>query len=352
MYRDIGGEILLLTLIIGAVAGTSGFLYSLSVPAIGWGLATALNVGSSVAVALVPLAAVHGETVGHRSGRLTILGIVITIVGISLCAKGGSVRERQSSGAVNRSAYKRAGLPFVTAAAFCVIAGVISSGMNLGLAFPNRISEVSRKFGSSEFGAAVAFLAPYLVGGFFSNFLYAAYVMYRHHTFARFWGPGSVRSALWSVTMAILFVLGVSSYAGSVATLGSFGATVAWGIFTAATILTSGIWDVLQKEWSGRAAQIMALGVGVLLAAIVILGLAQYFHELDKLATTILRRGGNICVLLKHSSLSTQQSRTGPSRPSTSITEGTNSMMWGCARPRTSTPGIDASRATPKDRFP
>jgi len=281
VYRDIGGGIVLLTLIIGAIAGTSGFLYGLSVPAIGLGLSTALNVGSSMAVALLPLVMVHGETVGRWSGRLTIIGIVVTVGGISLCAKGGSLRERESSGTVSRVALWRGGRPFVKGVAFSIVAGVISSGMNLGLAFPSRILEVSRKFGSSEFGAAVAFLAPYLVGGFFSNFLYAAYVMRRHHTFGRFWGPGSVRSALWSVLMAILLVLGISSYAASVAVLGSFGAIVAWGIFAAASILTSAVWDVLQKEWSGRAAQTMALGVGILLAAIIILGVAQHFHGLD-----------------------------------------------------------------------
>ena len=307
VYRDIGGGILLLTLIIGAVAGTSGFLYSLSVPAIGLGLATALNVGSSIAVALVPLLMVHGETTWARSGRLTIIGIVVTIVGISVCTKGGSLRERESLGTASRVGLGRGRLPFAKAIAFAIVAGVISSGMNLGLAFPNRISEVSRRYGSSEFGAAVAFLAPYLVGGFFSNFLYAAYVMHRRHTFGRFLSPGSARCAVWSVTMAILFVLGVSSYAASVAALGSFGAIVAWGIFTAATILTSGVWDVLQKEWSGRALRVMAMGVGVLLAAIVILGLAQYFYALDKPATSALRRRGITRVVSKQPFPSTRQ---------------------------------------------
>jgi hypothetical protein len=85
--------------------------------------------------------------------------------------------------------------------------------------------------------------------------------------------------------MGLLFVLGIGCYAASVAMLGSFGAIVAWGIFTAANILASGVWDVLQKEWHGRAARFMALGVGVLIAAIVILGLAQHFHEIDKAGT-------------------------------------------------------------------
>jgi L-rhamnose-H+ transport protein len=284
VYRCIGTGVLLLTLIIGAIAGTSGFLYALAVQAIGLGLSTALNVGSSMAVALLPLLMLHGATIGRWSGRLTISGIVATIGGILLCTRGGTLRERESLTTVNRRAPRQGGLLFVKGVAFAIVAGVISTGMNLGLAFPSRFLEVFRKFGSSEFGAAVGFLAPYLVGGFVSNFLYAIYLVHGHHTVGRFRGPGSVRCALWSVVMAILFVLGVSSYAASVAVLGTFGAIVAWGIFAAASILTSAVWDVVQKEWSGRAARAMAGGVLVLLAAIIILALAQYVYELDKLA--------------------------------------------------------------------
>lgn len=276
VYREIGAASLLLTLAIGAVAGTSGFLYALAVPAIGLGLGTALNTGAGIAVALVPLALVHGATAVQRSGLLTILGILVTILGISLCAKGGSLRERQ----LPRG---RSKLPFATGVVLSVVAGVISSAMNVGLAFPNHMFEVAAKYGSSAFGAAVTFLAPYLVGGFVSNFLYAAYLLHRNRTVSRFWAPGSLRSVFCSLTMAVLFVAGIGSYAASVAMLGSFGAIVAWGIFTAATILSSGVWDVLRKEWNGRAARFMLLGVGVLLAAIVILGLAQHFHQLDKL---------------------------------------------------------------------
>jgi hypothetical protein len=285
VYRDVGGAVLLLTLAIGAVAGTSGFLYALAVPAIGLGLATALNVGSSIAVALIPLALVHGETTVQRSGLLTILGIAITIAGISLCTKGGSLREHEASAPVEARTHRRSNLPFVKGAVFSIIAGVVSSGMNLGLAFPNTIFEVASKHGSSAFGTAVAFLAPYLIGGFFSNFLYAAYLLHRNRTTRLFWSAGSARSGLSSVFMGLLFVLGIGCYAASVAMLGSFGAIVAWGIFTAANILASGVWDVLQKEWHGRAARFMALGVGVLIAAIVILGLAQHFHEIDKAGT-------------------------------------------------------------------
>lgn len=273
--REIGAGPLVLTLAIGAAAGTSGFLYGVAVPAIGLGLSTALNTGAGIAVALIPLALVHGNTALRRSGLLTILGILVTILGISLCAKGGSLRECPAPRGHSRLSF-RAGV------ALSVAAGVISSGLNLGLAFPNRMFDVATKYGSSPFGAAVTFLAPYLAGGFFSNFLYAAYLLHRNRTVSRFWATGAQRSAFWSLTMAVLFVLGIGSYAASVAMLGSFGAIVAWGIFTAATILSSGVWDVLRKEWSGRAAGFMILGVGVLLAAIAILALAQHFHQLDE----------------------------------------------------------------------
>jgi len=48
-------------------------------------------------------------------------------------------------------------------------------------------------------------------------------------------------------------------------------------------ILTSSLWDVSQGEWRRQAARSMAIGVGTLMVAVVTLGFAQYFHQIDKL---------------------------------------------------------------------
>src|ERR1039458_3520876 len=79
--RDVGVGIPALTVLVGAVAGMSGFLYSMTVPVIGLGLATALNGGSSMVMALLPLFILHRNTVLHTSGVLTLFGVGLGVVG-------------------------------------------------------------------------------------------------------------------------------------------------------------------------------------------------------------------------------------------------------------------------------
>jgi len=277
----IGPSVFSLTLVIGAAAGISGFLYSSTVPVIGLGLATALNAGSSMVMALLPLIVLHRETIPCRSGQLTIAGVALALGGIALCGRGGSLRERELNQRPILQHRTKRRLSFVRSVVFCIIAGCISSAMNVVLAFPNPIFDVARKWGSSDFGAANAFLAIYLAGGFFSNFLYAVRQLYRNNTFSRFFAPGALLCSIWSIIMGGLFVFGATSYAGAVALLGSFGAIITWGVSMAATILTSSLWDLSQSEWAGRPAKVMALGITVLMAGVAVLGFAQYFHQIN-----------------------------------------------------------------------
>src|SRR5215469_10293061 len=75
--REVGARMLLLTIFLGGVSGTAGFLYSYSVPVIGLGLATSLNAGASMAMSLLPLGVLHRETLFHRSGGFTVLGVML-----------------------------------------------------------------------------------------------------------------------------------------------------------------------------------------------------------------------------------------------------------------------------------
>src|SRR5262249_34021358 len=200
---------------------------SYTVPVLGLGLATSLNAGSSMAMSMLPLVALHRETILHRSGVLTILGVILSVAGTWSCGRGGKLREgsdREKSPAESDKTKPT----FFKCLVLAIVAGAIGSGMNIALAFPNPIFDVAYKHGSSSFGAATAFLAPYLAGAFFSNVAYAGRLLHSNNTFSFFFAAGSLRCLLCSIFMAALFVLGEYSYAGAVALLGSFGAIITW----------------------------------------------------------------------------------------------------------------------------
>jgi hypothetical protein len=279
--REVGARMLLLTAFLGGVSGTAGFLYSYSVPVIGLGLATSLNAGASMAMSLLPLGVLHRETIVHRSGLFTLLGVVLAVIGTSLCGDGGRRREKGTidpNQAAESAKKKRA---FWKCVFLTLVSGAIGTGMNIALAFPNPIFTVAHKYGSNDFGATCAFLAPYLAGAFVGNMIYAGRLICRIDTFRLFLAKGSFLWAVLSILMAGVFLLGEYSYAGAVSVLGTFGAVITWGLSVAAMILTSSLWDVSQGEWRGKAARQMALGVTVLMIAAVALGFAQYFYRIE-----------------------------------------------------------------------
>ena len=277
--QTIGWQVLLFTAGMGFISGISGFLFSYTVPVVGIGLASSLNAGGSLAVSLLPLLVLHSRTIAHRSGIFTLAGVGISVWGLWFCGKGGSLRDKEL--AEKKGAEKpNHRFSFAQCIALNVIAGSISSSMNVFLAFPNPIFAVAHDYKLTEFQTAVEFLAPYMVGGFFSNIFYTTYVLRKNHTFSRFYHD-SLRCFAWTALMAMVFLIGTISYAYSVELLGSFGAIITWGVSGAAMIVFSTLWDVTLGQWYGKAARKMAMGVAVLLTSIIVLGMAQYFYQIN-----------------------------------------------------------------------
>lgn len=147
--------------------------------------------------------------------------------------------------------------------------------MNLGLVFEGDIASTARAAGASEFGISSAFLAPYFFGGFLSNILYAGVLIKRNKTLPRFKMPGARFDWLWSLLMGLLFAAAIAAYSGAIALLGAFGTVIGWGLKTAVAIAISSLWDLQKGEWSTRGKNVMLTGVGILIVAVVLLGVAQ-----------------------------------------------------------------------------
>ena len=210
-----------------------------------------------------------------------MLGVMLAVVGTWFCSDGGRHRENQASPEGGVSLGEKRSRAFWNCVILTLASGAIGSGMNIALAFPNPIFTVAHKYGSTDFGATTAFLAPYLLGAFFSNVIYAGRLVHKNHTFENFFAASLVQCLFWTFVMAVLFLAGEYSYAGAVSRLGAFGAVITWGLSVAAMILTASVWDVWRGEWSGRAARQMAVGVAVLIFAVITLGFAQYFYHLS-----------------------------------------------------------------------
>jgi L-rhamnose-H+ transport protein len=275
-YSHVPTRALLATVFVGAIAGTSGFLYSRSVPAIGFGLATAFDSGSGLVVgSIIPLFKTQTLSSNLASNILSIAAVAVGIVGIFFSAKAGKVREATLSKEDVSGRLSKTQMTFFKGVAFSIVAGSIASCMNLGLVFQGDIAGTARAAGASGFGISSAFLAPYLFGGFLSNILYAGVLVKRNRALPLFRLPGTGSDWFWSMSMGLFFALAIAAYSGAIARLGEFGTVVGWGLKTAVAIAISSIWDLQRGEWSTRGKSLMLVGVGILIVAVVLLGTAQ-----------------------------------------------------------------------------
>jgi L-rhamnose-H+ transport protein len=248
--------------------GFGSVLCGLGIVALGIALGSSIILGLASALgSLLPLLLLHPERVGSRSGVLTILGVAVMLGGIAVCAAAGRARE---SAAERRGSF--------SGVLICVASGVLSAFINFAFAFGDEIAKRAEQAGHSRVASVYPLLAVILSAGFLPNAGYSVLLLVRNRSWKRFAAVGS--TAYWplGVSMGILVFGGLLLYGFGSAMLGLLGTSAGWALSMSAMIVAANCSGFLTGEWRGAtgiARRRMVAGVLVLLAAIVILGIAN-----------------------------------------------------------------------------
>src|SRR5271167_4757363 len=127
-YTAVSGGTLAAMVLFGASWGVSLVFFGLALTRLGLAITFAVCLGTSAAVgALTPLIAQHANLVMTRQGELILLGVVIIILGVTLCGLAGKTREAalQKGSATTRKGFWGG---FMLA----FISGILGSMLNLG----------------------------------------------------------------------------------------------------------------------------------------------------------------------------------------------------------------------------
>jgi L-rhamnose-H+ transport protein len=223
----------------------------------------------------VPLVANTPELVLQRKGLMVIASVLTLLIGLALVAFAGRERERSQPRAGNHARENA----FATGLAICVFSGIFSAMLNLGFAFSAPVVKAAVAVGAKESGALNAVWAIALFGGFIPNAAYTGYLLTRNKTWANYTLPRTSLCWLVGLMMALLWYAGIILYGRGAAGMGQIGAVIGWPLFMALIILTSSIWGFVTGEWktaSVRAKHLMKSGLGVLVVASVLLGIANW----------------------------------------------------------------------------
>lgn len=254
-----------LILLFGLGWGVGSVLFGLGINRMGLAVGYGLILGLIAPIGtFLPLVVLHPEQLGTRRGVLLIIGTLVVVAGIALCAAAGKIRERGD---------QRPKSGFALGLLICVLAGIFSPMVNFSFAFGGELQDRALAAGASPEAAANAIWCLCLTAGLVANAGYSAVLLTRGRGWTLFAGAPAAYW-MWSCLMGVLCFGSFVVYGAGANALGPLGAVVGWPLFMSMSLVTSNTLGWLSGEWKGapaRASGYAAASVAVLILAIAVI---------------------------------------------------------------------------------
>jgi len=244
------GSALAIAVVTGFAWGFGALMFGQSVSAIGISLANTLVLAISSALgSVLPLILLAHDKLFAPTGLKVLAGVAVQIVGIVFCGLAGRTREKAAGVGADRGALVGKARTLGVALLLACGSGVLSAVFNIGFTLAQPIAEHGRAAGLGAFDSNNLIWWVMLGSGSVANLLFCAFL----------WG-GSI------------FVYGAAA-----PRLGLLGAAIGWPLSLATGLLLANAIGISLGEWRNApkpARDRMYFGIGILLAAIVILSRA------------------------------------------------------------------------------
>lgn len=249
-----------LAILFGMLWGVGGLTFGLSMRYLGVALGQSISLGTCAGLGTILTPLFMGEP-----GDLTfpvVVGVVVTLVGISVIGIAGSMRAKTAGETVKEFNFGKG----ITVA---LIAGVMSACFSIGLGFGSSLCfedtpEIYRTLPAT-------FLVT--LGGFMTNAVYCLWQNRKNKTFGDYGKSSLYRNNILFCALAGLLwysqffglALGKGFLAGSATLL-----TFSWCILMSLNVTFSNIWGIILKEWqctTARTKFVLVIGLAILIVS-------------------------------------------------------------------------------------
>jgi L-rhamnose-H+ transport protein len=265
------GGVVLLVAVCGAAWGVAQVLFGLALDKIGIALTFSIVLGLSAAMGgLVPLVRLHRDTLLTRGGLVSLAGIALVLLGVTVSAVAGRMRDR-SQHTETRTAHFGVGLMMAIASGIC------ASMMNVGFSFGAPLSAAAAAHHANSLWWTDAIWVPLMAGGAVPNLLYCAYLLRKRKSSENYTAATAGRNVSLAMVMAVLWFGSSVLYGIATAFLGDLGPAVGWPLFMSLIVIVASILGVWTGEWrnaGSRALRVQGLAVLILVCAVVVLSRA------------------------------------------------------------------------------
>jgi L-rhamnose-H+ transport protein len=276
IYSEAGPALILTVAAFGAGWGVAQVLFGLAVEAIGIALTFSIVLGMSAAIgSMIPLIRLHPEKIFTQGGMGVMLGVLLVIVGVVICAVAG--RKREAALSIPVAEGKRS---YSEGLIFAIGCGLGAAMVNLGLVFGTPLLVSAMRLGTARLWAPNAAWLPVMLAGAIPNLAYCLFLLNKNRTSSRFTDSATSPYWFYAFVMAAFWFGSTSLYGIASGQLGSWGTILGWPLFMSLIVITASVLGILTGEWKNSGQQplrIQMSAVGVLVLAVFVLAVASHW---------------------------------------------------------------------------
>ena len=285
VLRQASASSIFWTYFFGVMWGVGGLTFGLSMRYLGMSLGYAIALGFCAAFGTIIPPIFKGEfgaLLAQTSGLVTLAGIFICLIGIAICGWAGVSKEKEMSDEKKKETIKE--FNFAKGLWVAIFAGIMSACMAYGIAAGKPIANLAFGEDSKSLWKNSPTFIFVLAGGFTTNFLWCVLLNIKNRTAKDYLNADKaplLSNYFFSALAGITWYLQFMFYGMGETTMGKYGFS-SWTIHMAFIIVFSNIWGLFFHEWKGssrRTHQIIRLGIVVLIASTVVVGLGSYLKS-------------------------------------------------------------------------
>lgn len=283
-----------LCVMFGALWGFGGLTYGLTMRYLGLSLGMAVVLGLCTVFGTLIPPIVQGDfsekLLSTTSGRVILLGLLVTLAGIIVVALAGAQKDAALSDEQKATAI--AEFNFRKGVAVAVFSGIMSSCFAFGLAAGEPIKAISAAAGTGPLWTGLPVLCLVMFGGLLTNAIWCAFLIMRNRSAGEWLGrsshsarldetarlddtkPPLLRNFLLCALGGTLWYFQFFFYTMGESQMGRFGFS-SWTLHMASIIIFGTLWGFAFREWKDAAPRVRMTvwaGVGLLVLATAIIG--------------------------------------------------------------------------------
>lgn len=295
IIKETSSSTLSVTYLFGVLWGIGGLTYGLGVRYLGIALGTSIILGLCMVFgSLIPSIYYNFfpeegkdsfSMLAHSAWGLYVLaGLAVCVLGIILCGKAGTMKEKQINTAASDPHGMKAGTEykFGLGLLVSVISGVLSACFNFGIESGKSMGHTANTLWKSAHPQQGEFLfqnnvifVVILWGGLTTNFIWCMILNARNKTFGDYSNTKTplLSNYIFSALAGITWFLQFFFYGMGESKMGN-GAS-SWILHMAFIILVANMWGIVLKEWKGVSAgtkSMITLGIATIIIAVLLVG--------------------------------------------------------------------------------